>query len=351
MNECIDTALSKLDKLASSGEVVDIHKLLSSMTFEVIGSTAFGVKFPVQTEENIPLLVAAHTITRNSPIFSPITVLSRLFPAFEKEIEAWFRKHPTESIRQYLEALKVTDATTESVLKDRTGKEEIREDFISLLLHARDGQTDRKLSPSEVRDQCLGFLLGGYETTANALAFTIYELAQHEDVARKLREEIQREFGDGYPQNMDDLKKLPYTSVVLNESMRLFPPVALISRSATKPVNIGGYDFPVGQDFHVPIYAIHHNAKYWPNPEKFDPERWFSNSPYLKSAFFPFGNGPRNCVGMRFALMEATLVLARICKQFTFKLSNPEKQIPLKLDPKVTVNPKDGILVTVHKVK
>jgi len=203
----------------------------------------------------------------------------------------------------------------------------------------------------EIRDQCLGFLLGGYETTASALSYTIYLLAQNGKEEAKLREEIIREFGaDGYPKSMEEIKKLSYSTSVLNESMRLFPPAVLISRTATKPVNIGGIDFPKGQDFHVPIYAIHHDAAFWPNPEKFDPDRWLSNSPYLKSAYFPFGNGPRQCVGMRFALMEAHLVLSRIYKHFSFKLVNPEKQIPLELDPKVTVNPKNGIWVTAHKI-
>jgi len=236
------------------------------------------------------------------------------------------------------------------VLKSRKSQEIGDRDFVDLLLKAQDEQ-NVKLTEKEVVDNCVLFVFAGSDSMASSLAFTIYLLALHPEVQQKVAEEIRTQLQD-IPKSMEDVSKLKYTAMVFNESLRMYSPSGQSSRSNNSTdVILDGHRFPKGTRFIFPTHTIHHDPEYWPEPDAFKPERWINEDAIPKMAFLPFGLGPRNCIGVRFALMEAKLILARIVSQYSFILAPGFDQVPLKLDPKITTAPKGGVWVTVEPRK
>jgi thromboxane-A synthase/cytochrome P450 family 3 subfamily A len=200
-------------------------------------------------------------------------------------------------------------------------------------------------------NQAAGFILAGYETTANALAFTIYCLAHNPDKEARLLAELD---GWGPPDRLPsaaDMDSFPYAAACFQESLRLFPPAAAAVREAPAGgIQLGGFSVPAGTALQVSIHAMHHNPRYWSHPEAFNPERFMPGTPeaaeVTPGAFMPFGDGARKCIGYRFAMLEGVLTLVALYQQYTFKLL--PGQVPLKLKTSLTTGPANGIHVTVH---
>ncbi|MGI9492603.1 MAG: cytochrome P450, partial [Geminicoccaceae bacterium] len=197
-------------------------------------------------------------------------------------------------------------------------------------------------------DEAITLLLAGHETTANALAFTLHLLGRHSSITAKLREET-RAVLKGRPAEIGDLPKLSYTRMVLDEAMRLYPPAWIIDRNCTEDDEIAGVAIPKGSLLFLSPYVTHRHPEFWPDAERFEPLRFekAKAADRPRHAYFPFGVGPRVCVGMGFALTEAVLVLATLIDCFDVE---PVSGHVLKLEPNITLRPKNGLPMTVRAI-
>jgi cytochrome P450 len=217
-----------------------------------------------------------------------------------------------------------------------------RGDLLSMLIAAQDDEDDnRRMSDKQVRDEALTLFLAGHETTASTLTWSLYLLSQNLAAARLLRDEIDRVLAGRNP-TYADLENLPYTRMVLSESIRLYPPAWAIGRLAMEDVEIGGYPVPKNAMLLFSPWVVHHNPRYYPEPLKFDPGRWTPENVAARPrmAYFPFGAGARICMGEPFAWMEATLLLATIAQKWEMRL---EPGFPVEPLAGITLKPKHGM--------
>jgi cytochrome P450 len=214
-----------------------------------------------------------------------------------------------------------------------------------MLLEAKDEQGNA-MSDRQVRDEAMGLFLAGHETTANALSWTFYLLAKNPDVRTKMEAELD---ALGRAPDYDDLKQLPYTLAIFKEAMRLYPPAYVLGRRATEDVVLGDHLIRRGAIVMVNTIGIHHRADLFPDPTKFDPERFLGDKEKQlpRCAYMPFGAGPRVCIGNHFALMEGHVLLATIARKLRFELA-PDSTF-VDYDPLVTLRPKGGIQVVARE--
>lgn len=213
-------------------------------------------------------------------------------------------------------------------------------DLLSRLIHAQDEDGSR-MTDTQLRDEAMTLYLAGHETTALTLTWSWYLLARHPEVEAKLVEEWKAVLGGRIP-TADDLPKLHYTDAVIAEAMRVYPPVYLIGREATKDLELGGYQVKKGYTVFMSQWVSHRDPRYFPEPEVFRPERWLDGKAkdIPKYAYYPFGGGPRICIGNTFALVEAAILLAAVGQQYRFTLKSME---PAKLSPQITLLPEEDI--------
>jgi cytochrome P450 len=200
------------------------------------------------------------------------------------------------------------------------------------------------MTPQQLRDEALTLFLAGHETTASSLSWTWWLLAQNPEVVAKLHAELDAVLNGRVPM-VDDLPKLKYTSCILSESMRVYPPAWAMARLAVEDHELGGYPVPKGTGIAAAQWVVHRDARWYENPEQFIPERWESGDllrQIPRFAYFPFGYGPRQCIGNTFALMEANLVLATIAQRFRFRLIPGRTVVPLA---SITLRPRHGLHV------
>ena len=216
-----------------------------------------------------------------------------------------------------------------------------------MLMEARDEETGETMSDRHIRDEVTTIYLAGHETTAVTLAWAWYLLSKSPDVARRVREEVSQVLGERTP-GIEDLPNLTYTRMVLDETPRLYPAVWMISRTAVEEDDIGGYRIPAGHTLFLSPYVTHRRTDLWPNPESFDPERFApeSGNGRPRFAYYPFGGGPRLCIGNNFALMEATLVVAMTMQRYRLDLMPGQT---VKAHPKGTLRPRPGVWMTPHR--
>lgn len=214
-------------------------------------------------------------------------------------------------------------------------------DLLSMLLAARDEDDGAGMTDQQVRDEVITLFLAGHETTANALTWTWRLLALHPEVEARFHEELDSVLGGRDPRP-EDFQRLRYTRQVLAESMRLYPPVWTVARSAIRDTELGGYKIPKDAQVVISTYVIHHDPRWHPEPERFDPERFTEEAQAARPKFtyFPFGGGRRLCIGEGFAWMEGVLVLAAIGQRWRFRLP-PDHSVTL--DPHITLRPKGGL--------
>ncbi len=256
-------------------------------------------------------------------------------------------KLPTATNRKRRDALKVIDETITRFIDERQASGEDKGDLLSMLLIAVDEQDGGQMTTKQVKDEAMTLFVAGHETTANALAWTFYLLGRYPEVEQKLAAEIASVL-DGQLPTLADLPKMPYLEMVIKESMRIYPPAWTVSREAQADFELGGYTIPKGSIIMMSMYVVHHDGRYWDQPDEFLPERFATaneeNIP--KYAYFPFGGGPRVCIGNQFAMMEAELVLATVLQRYHLSLV-PGQQI--KLNPLVTLRPEPDIQMRISK--
>lgn len=194
-------------------------------------------------------------------------------------------------------------------------------DLLSLLLAARDNETQTGMTDQQLRDELVVLLVAGNETTAHTMTWLWYLLDQHPEVDRRLRAELDEVVGDRTP-TIEDVPKLGYMKMALQETLRLYPPGWMLPRGANEDVTLGATTIPRGSKILVCTYATHHDPRWWNDPERFDPERFDPKEVASRPryTYYPFGGGPRQCIGMQFALLEAQLITAILAQKFRFRL-------------------------------
>jgi cytochrome P450 len=238
------------------------------------------------------------------------------------------------------------DAIIYGFIKERRATTSDRGDLLSMLLLAQDEDDGRRMTDQQVRDEAMTIFLAGHETTANALTWTWYLLSQSPDDEAKLHAEIDRVLGGRLP-GVADLPALSFVEQVVTESMRLYPPAWVIGRRAIDAYPIGGYVAPPRSIFLMSQWLTHRDARYYPEPERFRPDRWTPafRAALPKFAYFPFGGGPRQCIGESFAWMELVLVVATLAQHWTLQLAPGHRVAP---QPVVTLRAKGGMRMTLR---
>ena len=314
------------------GQGLDVHEAMMRLTLDIVAKTLFDTDVSREAED-----VGA--------------ALQFLMGKFMRQAAFAFLlpdSIPIPTTRRLRRAVGQLDKVIYEIIRRRRASGTMSGDLLSVLLQAQDdeglGMTDRQL-----HDEIMTLFLAGHETTANALSWTWLLLGQHPEVEEKLVEELRRVLGGRAP-TASVLPRLTYTEMVLREAMRLYPPVWVIGRRALAPFRLGNYELPAETNVVMSQLITHRDAKYFPEPERFDPDRWRPNDPrnlaLPRFAYFPFGGGPRVCIGAGFSMMEAVLLLATIAQKF--KLTLVPGQTIEKL-PSVTLRPKSGIRVILHR--
>jgi cytochrome P450 len=257
---------------------------------------------------------------------------------------------PIPGILQFYQSRDRLDATVYRIINGRRERGEDQGDLLSMLLLAQDEEGDGgSMTDLQVRDEVMTIFLAGHETTASSLTWTWYLLSQHPKVVKKLHSELESVLAGKLP-TVEDVGKLKYTRMIFAETLRLYPPIWLMNRQAIKDYKIDSYVIPAKSVIHMSPYLVHRDPKYYPNPHNFEPERWDSvpQEKLPKFAYFPFGGGPRHCLGEQFAWMEAVLIIAAISQHWEFHLVSGHRVEP---QPLVTLRPKYGMQMRCEKRK
>jgi cytochrome P450 len=305
------------------GEERDIHEEMMRITLRIVGKTLFDADVARDAKEvgkSLELLLELSADFRRS-ILIPIWV-------------------PTPANIRKARAVKKLDKIIYRIIEERRASGRDAGDLLSMMLAARDEDGSR-MTDKQLRDESITLFLAGHETTANALAWTWWLLAQNPQAEKKLHAELGSVLG-GRTLTLEDVAKLKYTELVLTESMRLYPPAWGTARVAIEDHEIGGYAVPKGTGVSLSQWVMHRDPRWFARPEEFLPERWEDGlaKRLPRFAYFPFGGGPRQCIGNTFALMEATLVLATIAQRYRFRLVEGHPVVPL---PSITLRPRHGI--------
>jgi cytochrome P450 len=261
----------------------------------------------------------------------------------------YLEKLPLPQTRRFERARSKLDSIIYRIVEERRRDTEDAGDLLSMLLRARDVEGDQSgMTDQQIRDEVMTLILAGHETTANALSWTWYLLAQHPEVENKLYAELDEvlERGQRLP-TVEDLPRLRYTEMILSESMRLYPPAWVVGRLAIKDYEVRGYVVPVGSLVLISQYVTHRDARFFTEPERFDPARWTPEAREARPAYsyFPFGGGARRCVGEGFAWMEGVLLVAAIASRWRMRL-DPEHRV--ETYPRITLRPRRGVRVTLE---
>lgn len=337
MVDPIERFLERLDN-GSPRIGLNMSRAMTELTLDVVGCALFGRGMADLARQLGPTVTtglrAAERTTRGIMLVNPPAWLFRAWANFLHN--APLLPPPLSRIQGIMRSV---DETVWRVIRERQANPGREDDLLGLLLSVRD-EHGEQLPLRRVRDEATTFMLAGHETTANALAWMWYLLAEWPDARARLLEEVDSALGRRRP-TAEDLPSLAWTTACVQEAMRMFPPAWLIPRTAIEDDMIDGHRIPRGSSVLIPIHAIHHDARWWPDPERFDPRRFLPDHPERhRSAYLPFGGGRRVCIGQSFALIESTLVTAIMSQRFTFELV-PGK--PVEPEATLTLRPRHGL--------
>ncbi len=314
------------------GAEIDFAAAMMRLTLEIVGATLFGAEVgPAAEEVHEALTTAMEHATRAIRSFIPIP-------------PTW----PTPANRRGLAAIARLDGIVYRLIEDRRRSGADKGDFLSMLLLAQDEGDGTGMTDQQVRDEAMNIFLAGHETTANALTWAFYLLAQHPAARERLEREVDEVLGGRAPA-LADLPRLPWALAVFKEAMRLYPPAFVVARRATREVSVRGHRLAKNELAIINIVGMHRRADYFPEPGRFDPARFLpeNDKRIPRGAFLPFGAGPRVCIGNHFALMEAQLALATIMRTHRIELAEPTKQATP--EPMITLRPKGGLKAQARK--
>lgn len=330
--ETMVTLAQQTSRRWQPGQQVDMAREMMRLTLAVAGKTLFDADVEQEADE----------------IGSALSDSMRLFARTSSPFYPLIEKLPLASNRRYAEAHRRLDQTVYRMIAEHR-RNPGHEDLLGMLLAAQDEEGGGQMSDRQLRDEAMTIFLAGHETTALATTWTWFLLSQHPEVEERLHAEL-RQVLNGRPPAYADIPTLPYTRQVLAEAMRLYPPAYVIGREAVEEHELCGYSIPVGATLLMSQYVMHRNPRYFPEPERFDPGRWTPEAEARrpKFSYFPFGGGPRVCIGEPFAWAEGILVLASLAQAWQPRLL-PGQTIDTR--PLITLRPKNGVWMRLEQVK
>lgn len=326
-----DETVTRWAPAISAGRPVEIGEAMMGLALAIVGDALFGADIAHQT----------------APISRNFNLLSEQFVTRFRTFNVLPPVLPTAYNRAWQAALREMDTVVYAIIAERRRRNEDTGDLLSMLMLARDEETGAQMDDKALRDEVITMLIAGHETTATTLTWIWGLLATHPEVAARLYAEVDAVLGDRAP-TAADVPALAYTRQVIDEAMRLYPPVYILARKVAADDEIGGFRIPKGSAVDLSPYLTHRHPDFWPDPERFDPERFSPEraAQRHKYAFFPFSTGPRMCIGNSFALMEATLVLASIARRHRLRLAGGALPAP---EPLITLRPKGGMPMIIER--
>lgn len=324
-----EAMLEQWKPLAHSGQPVDIDAAMMRLTLQIVGKALFSIDL---SRDAVNLTQATLTaldtiIYRARNVFSP--------PAFI----------PTPRNLRFRRALKTLNCAVAEMVSSRRKAGQLGDDLLGMFLQARDEESGESMSDQQVRDEIMTMLIAGHETVASALTWTWYLLSRHPAEGIRARDEVHQVLGER-PPTVGDLERLPSVGRIFAESLRLYPPAWVISRKAIHEDEVLGFTIPRNALVVISPYVVHRQVEFWPEPEKFHPERFISG-PAHRFAYIPFGAGPRLCIGYQFATLEAQLIIARVLQQYALELVHPQA---VRMDALVTLRPQGGLPMRLRKI-
>ena len=312
------------------GETRDLHRDMMRLTLEIVVKTLFDANVSGDVD-NVGRVL--------SEIVKPFASQATLKWILDNRL-------PTPGHRQFHRSVGEIDKIIYRIIAERRASASDKGDLLSMLLQAQD-EDGSQMTDSQLRDEVITLFLAGHETTALALSWTWYLLATHKDVAAKFHEELDSVLKGRMPV-LSDLPQLRYTDMIAKETMRLYPPAFGLGREAIEECEIGGYRVPRKTQVFTFQWATQRDPRFFDNPDEFIPDRWTPEfiEQLPKFAYFPFGGGPRFCIGNYFAIMEMILLMATIGRRFKFELAPDAK---VELYPAMSLRPKNGVRVVVNE--
>jgi cytochrome P450 len=311
-------------------EVRDAHKDMMRLTLDIVAKTLFDADVTsdaVEVGETLEVAMERYSALAWLAVFLPTSVMAPWYWIFRK-------------------TLRQLDTIIYRIIRARRESKRDQGDLLSMLLKAQ-AEDGSQMTDQQLRDEVMTLFLAGHETTANALAWTWYLLSLNPEAEARLHSELQEVLAGRSPR-IEDLQRLRYTQMVVKESLRVFPPAWGVGRETLREIQLGEYRVPAGTNVFISQWVVQREPRYFEQPEKFLPERWTEEfeKQLPKFAYFPFGGGPRVCVGASFALMEAALLLATIAQKYRLAVDPGHPVVPLA---SVTLRPKHGIRVKLQQ--
>ncbi|MEM7465670.1 MAG: cytochrome P450 [Pseudomonadota bacterium] len=310
------------------GETVWMDREMLRLTYQIVGKTLFGTDIDEYHDEVAEILEVVNL--RPQELKALLTLISWL---------------PVNSNRQWKKAKKKLDRIVYTLIDKRRKEGFGDNDILDRLLGAKDEDSGHGMNEVQLRDEVVTLMLAGHETSANALAWTLHLLAEHPEIEQRLYDEIGSNIGDT-PATAADLAQMPYLKQVVQESMRIYPPVWAVARRSEEPAEYNGFFIPEKSYIGVAPYALHRDPKLWPDPTRFDPDRFSPENGKGRHSYcyLPFAAGPRACIGASMAMLEIQLVLVQLIRRFKVDMVPGH---PIDSVAKVTLRPLHGIAMTV----
>ncbi len=329
INALTSSLLARWDERDPS-EAVWIDREMSELTFDIVGETLFGRDIKEHAREMGEILDVVNLSSNDLRSF--LTLYPRI---------------PTPYNLKWRRAMKRLDAIVFGLMAERGPGGDDSDDLLGRLFAARDEETGKGMNDRQIRDEAVTLILAGHETSAMALSWTLYLLATHPDIEDRLVEHLEANL-HGEPAETDDLPRLTYLKQVVQEAMRIYPPVWGYVRRAEEETELGGYVLPAKAWVGIEPYALHRHPEFWPDPERFDPERFAPDRVQARDffAYLPFAAGPRTCIGAGMAMLETQLILAQLVPRFRMRVV-PDH--PIETEALVTLKPRHGIPVTLSR--
>ncbi|KAI0240414.1 Cytochrome P450 3A24 [Lamellibrachia satsuma] len=375
INACSKLLMRNLEAQVDNKQGFIVTKFTGAFTMDVIARTVFSLEVDSQVDPSNPFVVHASRAFTNVSLANPIIFLATVFPV----LPALFRLLNLSVIPRSTEEF-FNSVVTEAI-KGRKGRETERVDFLQLMMNAsredksgtHDGEREaeeegagelreetqdgsrsdyrgRGLTPYEVLGNAMLFFLAGYDTTSTTLTYLMYNLARHPDCQQKAADEVDRVVGDQDEVSYEMLSKLTYLDMCIQETLRMYPPSIGMDREVKCDIIVNGVILPENAIVTIPIYALHHDPEVWPEPDKFDPERFTAEAKASRNpfAYMPFGHGPRNCIGMRLAQQEMKMVMMSVLRQLRITTCH-QTQSPLTFQKTMLLVPETDIILAVER--
>ncbi|HIA05763.1 MAG TPA: cytochrome P450 [Flavobacteriales bacterium] len=332
VGECVDDLLLEWNNIDPDSKLLNVSHEMMKNTMVIVGRTLFSSDLSKDTALVWEWMTYALEYVNNRTKTYPFNFSSKI---------------PLPKNIRFTKAVASLDNMLYRKIDERRKEKGDFTDLLSMMMSAKDEETGKGMSDGQLRDEIMTIFLAGHETTANALTWTWYLLSQHQEIEEKLHRELD-EILKGEIPSYQNLGNLRYTAQVVQESMRLYPPVWMIGRRTINEDQIGQYHIPKGVDVAISPYVLHHHSEYWDQPEVFDPDRFSSENikKQIPYSYIPFGGGPRLCIGENFAMMEMILIVAKVAQKYKLLLPKGTK---VEIGSSLTLRPKEDLKMELYK--